>query len=106
MWLEKEKKESVVVSFASSSSKFLPLFDDFMMTAYEIKERQNSFCLSADDLDDDVSDHHDEDYSHVKKKPCSNDNRDKNPLKPLDKKDRDTTMPMGLEEQSSWPKGQ
>ena len=39
----------------------------------------------------------DDDYSHVKKKPCSND-RDKNP--PLDK-DRDT-MP-GLEEQSSRP---
>ena len=39
----------------------------------------------------------DDDYSHVKKKPCLND-RDKNP--PLDK-DRDT-MP-GLEEQSSRP---
>ena len=39
---------------------------------------------------------------HVKKKPCLNDNRDKNPLKPLDFKDRDT-MPMGLEEQSSRP---
>ena len=41
----------------------------------------------------------DDDYSHVKKKPCLND-RDENP-KPLDK-DRDT-MPMGLEEQSSRP---
>ena len=39
----------------------------------------------------------DDDYSHVKKKPCLND-RDKNP--PLDK-DRETTP--GLEEQSSWP---
>ena len=27
---------------------------------------------------------------HVKKKPCLNDNRDKNPLKPLDKDRRDT----------------
>ena len=45
-WKKRKKR-------ASSSSKFLPLFDDFMMTAYEIKERQNSFCLSTDDLDDD-----------------------------------------------------
>jgi len=41
----------------------------------------------------------DDDYFHVKKKPCFDD-RDKNP--PLDK-DRDT-MP-GLEEQSSRPGG-